>query len=147
MSLRIATIGLYVRDQNEALRFYTEAIGFVIHTDWTLNDYRWLTVGPKDQPDVEFVLTALKPGAGGQFDQETVDIFRKLQESGKISGAVLRTDDLDAFYQNAQAKGAEFTVPPRHQPYGYEAVFKDPSGNWFSILEENSTPDQPPAQS
>lgn len=142
MTLRIATIGLYVRDQNEALRFYTDVLGFDIRTDWTIGDYRWLTVGPKNQPDIEFVLSALKPGTG-VFDEETVEIFKKLQDSGKISGAVLRTDDLQKFYENAKAKGAEFTVPPTRQPYGLEALFKDNSGNWFSILEENSTPEQP----
>ncbi len=135
MGLRIATVDLYVNDQNEALRFYTDAIGFVIRTDMTVGDYRWLTVGPKDQPDIEFSLTALKPGEG-IFDEATVEVFKKLQADGKISGAVLRTDDLDAFYERAKARGVEFTVPPTRESYGYQAVFKDPSGTWFSITEE-----------
>ncbi len=58
---KLAVSTIWVRDQNEALRFYTEKLGFEIRADVTAGSYRWLTVGLKSQPDLEFQLAALKP--------------------------------------------------------------------------------------
>jgi catechol 2,3-dioxygenase-like lactoylglutathione lyase family enzyme len=136
MIQRLSHVGIYVKDQNEALRFYTEKMGFEIRQDITAGDYRWLTVGPKDQPDLAIVLNALK--AGGPLDEESVKLVSKLQDSGHMSGGVLDTDDCHRDYEELSAKGVEFIQPPQDQPWGTEAVFRDNSGNWYSLSQRKN---------
>src|SRR3954463_9937933 len=123
---------IYVKDQNEALRFYTECLGFELRTDQTMGDFRWLTVGPKGQPDYELVLYKLE--ANEYFLNEAdCKALIHLLEGGKLPGAVLKTDDLQKTYEEMKAKGVEFLKPPTQEPYATEAVFKDNNGNIFSL--------------
>ena len=126
---------IWVKDQNEALRFYTEKLGFVIRNDVTNGDYRWLSVGLKNQPELEFNLAALKPG--GHLTEEDVISLTKLVETGKMGSGVWKTDNCQKTYEELSAKGVEFMQSPTDRPYGtIEAVFKDNSGN-ISVLVEN----------
>lgn len=126
---------VYVTDQNEALRFYTEKLGFEIRADVTFGDYRWLTVGLKDQPELELALTPLKPT--DRLTEEDVAVLRRLLQEGKLSGFLLRTEDIYNVFEQLKAKGIEFLSEPTMQPYGLiEAVMKDNSGNWFSLQQE-----------
>jgi catechol 2,3-dioxygenase-like lactoylglutathione lyase family enzyme len=132
---RLAVDGIWVKDQNEALRFYTEKLGFEIRADITNGDYRWLSVGLKSQPDLEFGLLALKPG--GMLTQEDVDQLTKLVEAGKIGRGVWKTDDCQKTYETLKAKGVDFVQPPTDRPYGsIEAVFKDNSGNVMVLSQD-----------
>ena len=132
---RLSVAGIWVKDQNEALRFYTEKLGFEIRADMTLGDYRWLTVGLKSQPDIEFGLSALKPS--GMLTAEDVQLLTKLVESGKIGSGVWKTDDCQKTYETLKARGVEFTQPPTDRPYGIiEAVFKDNSGNVLVLSQD-----------
>jgi uncharacterized glyoxalase superfamily protein PhnB len=132
---RLSVVGIWVKDQNEALRFYTEKLGFEIRSDMTVGDYRWLTVGLKSQPDLEFGLAALKPG--GMFTEDDVKLLTKLVESGKIGSGVWKTDDCQKTYEELNAKGVEFVQPPTDQPYGIiEAIFKDNSGNVLVLSQD-----------
>jgi uncharacterized glyoxalase superfamily protein PhnB len=132
---RLAVSTIWVKDQNEALRFYTEKLGFQICTDVTAGDYRWLTVGLKDQPDIEFQLAALKPN--GSLTQEDVHQLTKLVEAGKIGSGPWKTDDCQKTYETLKAKGVEFVQPPTDRPYGIiEAVFKDNSGNVMVLAQD-----------
>ena len=131
--LSVAT--LWVKDQNEALRFYTEKLGFEIRADFTNYNYRWLTVGLKDQPDIEFQLAGLKPG--GAFTQEDIDQLTKLVEAGKMGSGPWKTDDCQKTYEDMKAKGVEFVQPPTDRPYGtIEAIFKDNSGNIMVLSQD-----------
>jgi len=130
----LSVVGIWVKDQNEALRFYTEKLGFEIRADVTMGDYRWLTVGLKSQPDLEFGLSALKPG--GSYSEDDVQMLTKLVESGKLA-SVWKTDDCQKTYEALTAKGVEFTQPPTDRPYGIiEAVFKDNSGNTLVLSQD-----------
>ena len=132
-SLSIATI--WVKDQNEALRFYTEKLGFDICADVKNGDYRWLTVGIASQPGIEFQLSALK--TGGHLNQEEVDAMTKLVEAGKMAVGPWKTDDCQKTYEELTAKGVEFVQPPTDRPYGIiEAVFKDNSGNTMVLAQD-----------
>ncbi len=132
---RLSVAGIWVKDQNEALRFYTEKLGFEIRADMTVGDYRWLTVGLKSQPDLEFQLSALKPG--GMFTEDDVQLLTKLVESGKLGSGVWKTDDCQKTYEALKAKGVEFVQPPTDRPYGIiEAVFKDNSGNTLVLSQD-----------
>ncbi len=135
MLKRLATVSIYVKDQNEALRFFTEKLGFEIRNDVTAGDYRWLGVGLKDQPDFELGLNALQPG--GFLTEEDVAMLTKLVEGGKLGAGVWKTDDCHKTYENLKAKGVEFISPPTDRPYGtIEAVFKDNSGNLFVLSQD-----------
>jgi catechol 2,3-dioxygenase-like lactoylglutathione lyase family enzyme len=126
---------IWVKDQNEALRFYTEKLGFEIRADMTAYDYRWLTVGLKGQPDLEFHLAPLTPG--GMFTEEDVNHLIKLVDAGKFSYGPWKTDDCQKTYENLQAKGVVFTQPPMDRNYGtIEAVFKDNSGNIMLLTQD-----------
>jgi catechol 2,3-dioxygenase-like lactoylglutathione lyase family enzyme len=132
---KLAVTTIWVKDQNEALRFYTEKLGFEIRADVTNGDYRWLTVGLKGQPDLEYQLAALKPGGG--LSQEDVDALTKLVEAGKLAPGPWKTDNCQATYEAMTAKGVEFVQPPTDRPYGIiEAVFKDNSGNVMVLAQD-----------
>jgi catechol 2,3-dioxygenase-like lactoylglutathione lyase family enzyme len=134
MITRLSHATVYVLDQDEALKFYRDKLGFEVRTDATMgNGFRWLTVGPKTQPDLEIILMGLKESP--MFPAERVDAIRKLVESGGMNGGVLDADDCQATYEELKAKGVEFMSPPTERFYGIEALFKDNSGNWFSMTE------------
>lgn len=134
MLTRLSHTAVYVKDLNEALRFYTEVLGFEIRTDMTQGDYRWLTVGVKGQRDLEISLMKLEPF--GFLNEEDIQLLTKLVEGGKMSGGVLKTNDVYSLYDKWKAKGVEFITPPTEQPYAIEAIFKDNSGNWFSLTQD-----------
>jgi catechol 2,3-dioxygenase-like lactoylglutathione lyase family enzyme len=132
-SLSVAT--LWVKDQNEALRFYTEKLGFEIRADFTNGDYRWLTVGLKGQPDLEFQLSSLKPSHA--LTQEESNHLTKIVEDGKLGLGPWKTDDCQKTYETLKAKGVEFLQPPTDRPYGIiEAIFKDNSGNVMVLSQD-----------
>jgi len=132
---RLSVAGIWVKDQNEALRFYTEKLGFEIRADITNYGYRWLTVGLTSQPDIEFHLAELKPG--GVFTQEDMDQLTKLVEAGKLGAGPWKTDDCQKTYETLKAKGVEFVQPPTDRPYGtIEAIFKDNSGNIMVLTQD-----------
>ena len=125
---------IYVTNQDEALKFYTEKLGFETRTDVTMeNGFRWLTLGLATQPGLEFVL--MEPKAGMMMDEETAAQLRALLAKGVLGGGVFDTDDCKATYDELKGRGVEFMGPPAERPYGIEALFKDNSGNWFSLTE------------
>ena len=135
MLKRISHATIYVKDQNEALRFYTEVLGFEVRSDATMGDFRWLTVGLKDQPDFELILFGLKPD-GFFLSEEDVAVMTRLVEGGKLGGALIKTADIHKAYEEMKARGVEFVRPPTEQPYAIEAVFKDNNGNSFSLHQD-----------
>ncbi|MCR9162711.1 MAG: VOC family protein [Nannocystaceae bacterium] len=124
---------LYVHDQDEALAFYTEKLGFEVRTDMTMDGFRWLTVGPKDQTDLQIVLMKLAPSP--MMDEATVAQMKDLLSKGAFGAGVFNTADCKATYEELRARGVEFMGEPQERPYGIEAMFKDNSGNWFSLTQ------------
>lgn len=134
---RLTVTTIWVTDQNEALRFYTEKLGFEIRADFTNGNFRWLTVGLSGQPDLEFQLEAIQPGV--QFTKEEADHLRKLVEAGKLGSGPWKTDDCYQTYEILKNRGVEFMQPPTDRPYGMiEAIFKDNSGN-IMVLSQDKT--------
>ncbi len=134
--IRIATAQIWVHDQEEALGFYTEKLGFEVHADVTLpemGNFRWLTVGPVGQQDVSVVLMAI-PGPP-VMDDETAEQVRTLMGKGFAGTVFLTTDDCQASYEELKARGVEFTEEPEERPYGIDAGFRDPSGNRFRLTQ------------
>ena len=134
MITRLSHTTVYVLDQNEALKFYRDKLDFEVRKDFTMdNGFRWLTVGPKTQPDVQIILMEVREGF--MFSAEKVGSLKKLIESGAIGGGVLEVDDCRKTYQELKAKGVEFLSEPQDRFYGIEALLKDNSGNWFSMTQ------------
>src|SRR5262245_61292476 len=134
MSTRLSHATIYVLDQDEALKFYRDKLGFEVRTDATMdNGFRWLTIGAKTQPDLEIILMAVKESP--MFGADKVAALRKLLEAGAIGVGALEVDDCRKTYEELKAKGVEFMSPPTERFYGIEALLKDNSGNWFSMTQ------------
>lgn len=134
--IRIANAQLWVHDQDEALAFYTEKLGWEVRVDATvpeLGNFRWLTVGPAAQPDFAVVLMAV-PGAP-LVDDETGEQIRTLMAKGFAGTVFLTTDDCRASYDELRGRGVEFTEEPTERPYGIDAGFRDPSGNALRLTQ------------
>jgi predicted enzyme related to lactoylglutathione lyase len=129
---RLSHATVFVLDQNSAKVFYTEKLGFEVRTDATMGNFRWLTVGPKGQPDLEIVLM---PVDGAPMPDSEKATLRTLIQSGKLGAAVFATRDCHKTCAELKARGVVFTSEPTERPYGIEAVFKDDSGNWFSLTQ------------
>ena len=128
---------IFVLDQDSAVDFYVNKLGFTVNTDADMGPgKRWLTVNPPDQPDIEISLMAIDEGM--MFKKESAAAMRDLVSKGTFGFGVFECNDLNATYEELSAKGVEFTKPPTKEFYGYEALFKDDSGNWFSLGEKKA---------
>jgi catechol 2,3-dioxygenase-like lactoylglutathione lyase family enzyme len=133
MIQRLSHTTLYVLDQDAAKDFYVNKLGFEVRMDGKMgNGFRWLTVSPKGQPDLQIILMQVD---GPNMQPEAAKSLRALLTEGKINGGAFQTSDCRQTYEELKAKGVEFTSPPKEQFYGVEAVMKDNSGNWFSMTE------------
>ncbi len=133
MIQRMSHTTIFVTDQDAAKDFYVGKLGFEVRTDATMGDFRWLTVGPKGQPDLEIVLMPLAPF--GHMDAESAEALRKLLEKGVLGAGAFHTADCRKTYEELSARGVEFKSPPEEKFYGVEAIFRDNSGNWFSLTQ------------
>jgi predicted enzyme related to lactoylglutathione lyase len=124
---------LYVADQDVAKAFYVDKLGFDLKMDMEAGGFRWLTVSPKGQPDLELILMPLKPGP--YMDEATCEALLDLLKKGKMPTGIFATADCQKTYEELLAKGVEFTQPPTERFYGIEAIVKDPFGNWFSMTQ------------
>jgi catechol 2,3-dioxygenase-like lactoylglutathione lyase family enzyme len=134
--MKIANAQLWVNDQDEALDFYTKKLGMEVRVDVTvpeLGDFRWLTVGPADQPDFAIVLMAI-PGPP-LMDDATTEQVRTLMAKGFAGTVFLTTEDCRASYEELKARGVEFSETPEERPYGIDSGFRDPSGNSLRLTE------------
>jgi predicted enzyme related to lactoylglutathione lyase len=134
--LKISTTQIWVHDQDEALAFYTEKLGFEVRSDVSLpemGNFRWLTVGAPGQDGIDIVLMAI-PGPP-VFDEETAEQVRTLMSKGAATAIFLTTDDVYGDYEQLKGRGVEFTEEPEERPYGIDAGFRDPSGNHFRLTQ------------
>ena len=132
MSRGIETVGLYVRDQEEALAFYAGKLGFRVHTDVGNGDYRWLTVQHPEQP--AFQLGLFKPGPP-VHDAATAQALQAIVAKGAMPPLVLSVDDCRASYERLRAQGVEFTQEPVERYGTVDAGFRDPSGNGWKMIQ------------
>ncbi len=134
MITAIAHVTIYVLDQERALDFYKNKLGFEVGDDMTVEGgFRWLTVRPKSKPGVELVLA--EPKAGPMFTEEAAAKIRSLVEEGAFGAGVFETEDCFKTYDELVEKGVKFIQAPTEQFYGIEAMGVDDSGNWFSLTQ------------
>ncbi len=132
MITRMNHVSIFVLDQDSAYDFYVNKLGFKVHTDAPMGPgMRWLTVTPPEQPDLEITLMPITDGM--MFTKETAEQMRDLVRKGTFGFGVFECNDIMATYEELKQKGVEFKKPPSKEFYGYEALLKDDSGNWFSL--------------
>lgn len=131
MNTGVETVGVYVRDQDEALDFYVGKLGFEVHTDVRNGDYRWLTVQHPQQPG--FQLGLYKPGAP-MHDAATAQTLQAMVAKGAMPPLVLAVADCRAEYERMRGRGVEFTQEPTERYGAVDANFRDPSGNGWKMI-------------
>lgn len=137
MIARLSHVSIFVLDQDSAYEFYVNKLGFKVHTDAAMGPgMRWLTVCPPEQPELEISLMAISEGM--MFDKESATQMRNLVKKGTFGFGVFECRDIYATYEELLAKGVEFKKAPKKEFYGIEALFKDDSGNWFSLGQKEN---------
>jgi predicted enzyme related to lactoylglutathione lyase len=126
--MKIKLSSVYVDDQEKALRFYTEVMGFVKKADFSQGPFRWLTVASPEEPDGTQLQLALNNNASAKAYQQAL-----LQQNQPA--AMFFTDDVNGDYERVKARGAEFTMPPTDVTASKIAILKDTCGNLIQITE------------
>ena len=132
MSKGIGVVGLYVHDQDEALDFYVNKLGFAVHADARNGAYRWLTVKHPNQPTFELGLFVPQEPV---MDAATAQTMREMVAKGAMPPLVLVVEDCKAEYEAMRKKGVEFTQEPIARYGGVDANFRDPSGNGWKMIQ------------
>ena len=132
MITNISLVTVYCLDQDATRDFYVDVLGFVPGTDITMGEgFRWVTVRHPRQPEIQ--VTLMTPGP--PLDDEAAAFVRRQLENGQMGGLGLSVDDCRATYEQLTAKGVTFLQEPSERPYGVEAVIRDNTGNWLSLVE------------
>jgi catechol 2,3-dioxygenase-like lactoylglutathione lyase family enzyme len=135
MVTRLSHASFYVNDQDKAYDFYVNKLGFKVNTDAKMdNGFRWLTVTPPEQPELEIVLFPATSPVNG-YDTDVRDALKLLLDKGVMGAGVLETPDVRATYEELKSKGVHFKSEPKEQFYGIECIVSDGCGNWFSMTQ------------
>ena len=126
--MKIKLTRIYVNDQDKALRFYTEVMGFVKKADVSQGDYRWLAVATDEEPDGVQMELALNSDRAARAFQEALYDQRQ-------PAAMFHTADIQADYERMKAAGARFTEPPSSHEWGSMAVLDDTCGNLIQLTQ------------
>jgi predicted enzyme related to lactoylglutathione lyase len=126
--MKIKLTSVYVNDQEKALRFYTEVLGFAKKADFSQGTYRWLTVASPEEPDGTQLQLALNDSPAAKAYQQA--LFQQGQPA-----AMFYTDDVKADHERIKARGAEFTMPPTEVPGATIARLNDTCGNLIQITQ------------
>jgi catechol 2,3-dioxygenase-like lactoylglutathione lyase family enzyme len=145
MITRLSHTSVFVLDQDSAKAFYTDKLGFDVRADITMGEafegagagFRLLTVGPKDQPDLEIILSDCSMGR----EPESADQLRALVARGAMGLGVLETEDCRQTFEELSAQGVTFLQEPATRRYGIEAVLRDDSGNMISLVQRLAAPE------
>src|SRR5438067_4583158 len=126
--MKIKLTSVYVDDQDKALRFYTEVLGFARKADFRQGPYRWLTVASPQDPDGTELQLALNSNPAAKVYQQA--IFQQGQPA-----AMFYTDDVQADYERLRARGAEFTMPPTDVTASKITMLNDTCGNLIQVVQ------------
>ena len=132
-NLRVAILCAMVGDQDEAIAWYTEKLGFEQRDDTTFGDFRWVTVAA---PGDEFLISLIDPTVRPDVEADV----RSLMARGGLNGVIIQTDDCRAAYAELKARGVEFTSEPEEVFYGIDCGFRDPFGNAFRLTQVAEVP-------
>jgi catechol 2,3-dioxygenase-like lactoylglutathione lyase family enzyme len=137
MITKMSITNIYVLNQDSAFDFYVNKLGFKLVDDIPMGPTsRWLTVSPPEQPDFQLVLFPLT--VSKLFPEETYKVMVELIKKGTFGCGVFQCNDIYATFEELKAKGVEFIKPPTKEYFATEALFKDDSGNYFSLQPKES---------
>ncbi len=128
----VQVVGIYVRDQDEALDFYVNKVGFSVHTDARNGNYRWLTVQHPEQPSFQLGLFVPQPPT---VDEATAQTLCEAVAKGAMPPLVMVVSDIHAACERMKANGVEFTQEPIARFGAIDAGFRDPSGNGWKLIQ------------
>jgi len=135
MDLKVSHCFVSVDDMDKALAFYRDVLGLAVHTDVTMEDFRWLTLTPPGQPELEIVIESV--GAFPNTLKADLEAKADLLAKGMLAGIIFSTDDCDATFERLRTAGAEVLQEPIDQPYGVrDCAFRDPAGNMLRFSQE-----------
>ena len=135
MELRVSCCFIPVHDRDEALAFYRDVLGLEVRNDVKYEGMRWVTVGPKEQPDVNIVLEP--PAANPTASPQDKKVMSQLLADGMLRAVIFATDDCDATFEHVCRAGAEVLQEPIDQGYGVrDCAFRDPSGNMVRFSQK-----------
>jgi predicted enzyme related to lactoylglutathione lyase len=126
--MKIKLTSIYVDDQEKAVRFYTEVLGFAKKADFSRGPFRWLTVTSAEEPQGTELQLALNNNPAAKAYQQA--IFQQGQPA-----AMFYTDDVRGDYERIKARGAEFTMPPTDVPASTIAMLNDTCGNLIQLVQ------------
>ena len=135
--IKINTTQVWVLDQDKAVDFWTNTVGFEVREDVTvpeMDNFRWVTVGAPGQEQGPTIVLMAIPGPPVLTD-ETAKQVKALVALGACTAVFMETDDVQKFYEELSAKGVEFTDLPEARPYGIDCGFRDPFGNQFRVTQ------------
>jgi catechol 2,3-dioxygenase-like lactoylglutathione lyase family enzyme len=134
MDITIHSSFLPQNDPDAALAFYRDILGFEVRNDVAYGDFRWITVGPPNQPGTSIVL--YPPTASPGITEDEQRTIAEMMAKGTFGIVVLATPDLDGAFEQLQASDAEVVQEPTEQPYGIrDCAFRDPAGNLIRLQE------------
>ena len=135
MNLTLQNFFLEVDDHEAALAFYRDVLGLEVRNDVKMEFGRWLTIGPRDQPELSIVMQSVGVGR----PPEDAQALQSLLAKGSLSGLVFTTGDVDAVFEKVSASGAEVLQEPMDMPYGVrDCAFRDPAGNMVRFSQPKS---------
>jgi predicted enzyme related to lactoylglutathione lyase len=126
--MKIKLTSVYVDDQEKALRFYTEVLGFVKKADFSQGPFRWLTVASPEDSDGTELQLALN-------DKPAAKVYQQAMFQQGQPAAMFYTDDLQADYERVKARGAEFSMPPTDVTASKIAMLNDTCGNLIQVTQ------------
>ena len=126
--MKIKVTSVYVDDQDKALRFYTEVLGFAKKTDFSQGPFRWLTVASPEEPEGTELQLALNNNPAAKAYQQAM--FQQVQPA-----AMFYTDDVKGDYERTKVRGAQFTMPPTDVTASVIAMLNDTCGNLIQLVQ------------
>jgi catechol 2,3-dioxygenase-like lactoylglutathione lyase family enzyme len=130
----LGIVTVWTFDQQRTKAFFTEKLDFEVRSEVSMGEMTWVTVSAKEQQGVELALMSLD---GPGLDPESAEALKKLVGKGVMGAGAFRTDDCRGDYETFRARGVEFLQEPQERPYGIEAIFRDDSGNWYSLTQRS----------
>jgi uncharacterized glyoxalase superfamily protein PhnB len=141
MITRLSHSTIFVLDHDVAFEFYVGKLGFTVSTDVTMETgFRFLTVTPPKQPDLNILLMKVETGGGPcPINPMAAELMERILKESSLGMGVFECDDCRQTFTELSAKGVKFRSEPTEQFYGIEAIMEDPFGNWFSVTQRFAT--------
>nr|WP_106296374.1 VOC family protein [Knoellia remsis] len=136
-SLAVVNVFVFTNDTEASLGFYRDTLGCAVHTDVTNGDFRWVTLTPPTQPDLQITVHNYTGGGSIPMSDGDADALNDLLAKGLLAALIFKVDDVDAVFEHVRSSGAEVLQEPADQFYGVrDCAFRDPVGNMVRFNQD-----------